>query len=315
MPRNIPPALDSHLNLGGTSLCELIVITPVVGSVLAFTSHTQNINVGGVLHLSRPGMRVSVVKSNIRMEIDNSEGAGFFQTGVITLGDVLRGKFNDAFFQRAFANYDSPGDGGYVFQSGYVGRVQVRDHLFSAELRSLLAVISQPVGRILSRRCDVRRLGDARCKFDMSQTQAGTGVQFRQNLTVTGVVSQIEVQTSGMNLAGSNGSGYDDWFRGGIVHWLSGNNAGYESEISSTVPPAGLRLFNPPGLDIQAGDTLYAEAGCDRSMGHCEYKFRGSTSSPNGNLLNFRGFPFLIGDDIYRAGDALVSKPIPGEGI
>lgn len=312
MPRNIPSGLAAHIDNGGTSLCELIVITPVVGAVLAFTNHTQNLSVGGVLHLSRPGMRVSVVKSNLRMEIDNSEGAGFFQTGIITLGDILRGKFNDAFFERAFANYDSPGDGGYVFQSGYVGRVEVHDHMFKAELRSLLAVISQPVGRVLSRRCDVRRLGDARCKFDMSSTQT-TGVLFRQTLTVTSVISQIEFQTSGMNLSGSNGTGYDDWFRGGIVHWTGGNNAGYESEISSTVAPSGLRLFNPPGLDLQSGDTLYAEAGCDRSTGHCIGKFRNAVQ-PLGNMLNFRGFPFLIGDDLYRAGDALTSLPIPSEG-
>jgi uncharacterized phage protein (TIGR02218 family) len=147
----------------------------------------------------------------------------------------------------------------------------------------------------------------------MSTTQVGTGVQFRQNLTVTSVVTQIEFQTSGMNLGGSNGTGYADWFRGGIVHWTGGNNAGYESEIAATVAPTGLKLFNSPGLDIQTGDTLYAEAGCDRTTGHCIGKFR-NAASPNGNMVNFRGFPFLIGDDLYRAGDSLALLPVPGEG-
>ena len=313
MPRTIPSALASHIDQGATSLCELIKITPTVGAILAFTSHIQNLTVDGQLYLSRPGMRLSVVKSNLRMEIDNSEGAGFFQTGLVTLGDLLRGRFNDAFFERRFANYDSPGDGGYTFQSGYIGRVEVRDNLFKAELRSLLAVLSQPVGRILSRRCDVRRLGDSRCKFDMTSTQAVTTVPFRQTLTVSSITSQIEVQTSGMNLGGSNGTGYPDWFRGGMVTWLSGNNAGYESEISGTVAPTGLRFFNPPGLDIAVGDTMYAYAGCDRSTGHCIGKFR-NAAQPNGNMINFRGFPYLIGDDLYRAGDALVFTPVPGEG-
>ena len=312
MPRTIPAALASHIEQGATSLCELIKITPTVGAVIAFTDHIQNLTVDGQLYLSRPGMRLSVLKSNVRMEIDNSEGAGFFQAGIITLGDILRGKFNDAFFERRFCNYDSPSEG-YTFQSGYIGRVEVWDNLFKAELRSLLAVISQPVGRIISRRCDVRRLGDSRCKFDMTSTQAGTGVSFRQTLTVTSVVSQIEIIVSGASL-GSNGTGYDDWFRGGIVHWLTGNNAGYESEVSATIAGPGLRLFNPPGLDIQSGDTMYAEAGCDRSTGHCQYKFK-NAAQPNGNLLNFRGFPYLIGDDLYRAGDALAQQPIPTEGI
>ena len=319
MPRNIPAGLASHIELGATSLCELIVITPVVGAPLAFTNHTQNLTVGGVLHLSRPGMRVSLVKSNLRMEIDTSEGAGFFATGVITLADVLRGKFNDALFQRAFANYDAPGDGGYVFQSGYVGRVLVQDNVFNAELRSLLAALSQPVGRILSKRCDVRRLGDSRCKFDMGSVQQPGGAPFRQSLTVADVITQIEIRVDSGYTLGDNGGGIDDWFRSGIIHWNTGANAGYESEIAwSDIEgiPTGLLylgLLNAPGQDIAIGDTFYAEAGCDRSTGHCQLKFR-NAAQPNGNLLNFRGFPYLIGDDLYQPADALAFRPVPTEG-
>jgi len=266
-------------------------------------------------------MRVSLVKSNVQMEIDTSEGAGFFASGIITLADILRGKFNDALFQRAFCNYDSPGDGGYVFQSGYVGRVTVQDNVFNAELRSLLAALSQPVGRILSKRCDVRRLGDSRCKFDMTSTQAATGsAPFRQTLAVAAVVSQIQIRVdSGFNL-GDNGGGVDDWFRSGIIHWNTGANAGYESEIAwgdqeGITPPVPLYLglLNAPGQDIAIGDTFYAEAGCDRSTGHCQLKFK-NAAQPNGNLLNFRGFPGLLGDDLYQPADALTFRPIPTEG-
>jgi uncharacterized phage protein (TIGR02218 family) len=321
MPRTIPAGLASHIAGGATSLCELIRITPVVGGVLAFTNHIQPLTVEGQLYVSRPGMRVSLVKSNVRMEIDTSEGAGFFATGIISLADVLRGKFVDAIFERRFCNYDSPGDGACTFQSGYVGRVTVQDNVFNAELRSLMAAISQPVGRIISRRCDVRRLGDSRCKFDMTSTQAATGsAPFRQTLSVAAVVSQIQIRVdSGFNL-GDNGGGVDDWFRSGIIHWNTGANAGYESEIAwgdqeGITPPVPLYLglLNAPGQDIAIGDTFYAEAGCDRSTGHCQLKFK-NASQPNGNLLNFRGFPYLIGDDLYQPGDALAFRPVPGEG-
>ena len=52
-------------------------------------------------------MRVSEVKSGLKMEIDTSQAQGFFQSGVITLADVLKGKFRDATFERDFANYDA----------------------------------------------------------------------------------------------------------------------------------------------------------------------------------------------------------------
>ena len=319
MPRNIPAGLASHIELGATSLCELIVITPVVGAPLAFTNHTQNLTVGGVLHLSRPGMRISLVKSNLSMEIDTSEGAGFFATGIITLADILRGKFNDALFQRAFCNYDAPGDGGYVFQSGYVGRVVVQDNMFTAELRSLLAAISQPVGRILSKRCDVRRLGDSRCKFDMTSSQTvAPFAAFRQTLSVADVITQIEIRVDSGYTLGDNGGGIDDWFRSGIIHWNTGANAGYESEIAwgdIEGVPTGLLylgLLNAPGQDIAIGDTFYAEAGCDRSIEHCYGKFRNGVQ-PSGNLVNFRGFPYLIGDDLFQPADGLALRERPGD--
>jgi len=316
MPRNIPAGLAAHIASEATSLAELIRITPVVGSILAFTSHTQNLTVGGQLYLSRPGMRVSLVKSNLRMEIDASEGAGFFQSGTISLADVLRGKFNDAIFERRFCNYDDVSQGGYTFQSGYIGRVSVNDNVFSAEMRGLLGVLSQPVGRILSRRCDVRRLGDSRCKFDMTSTQLGTGVAFRQSLTVSVVVDQITIQVTGASI-GSDGGGSTDWFRAGVMTWLTGANAGYESEIASTSLGLGgektLSLLNAPGQDIVVSDTLYAYAGCDRTTNHCFGKFRNAAQT-NGNLVNFRGFPYLIGDDLYLPADNLVNRAPPGQG-
>jgi uncharacterized phage protein (TIGR02218 family) len=316
MPRNIPAGLAAHIASEATSLAELIRITPVVGSILAFTSHTQNLTVDGQLYLARPGMRVSLVKSNLKMEIDASEGQGFFHSGTISLADVLRGKFNDAVFERRFCNYDDVSQGSYTFQSGYIGRVSVNDNLFSAEMRGLLGLLSQPVGRILSRRCDVRRLGDSRCKFDMTSTQAGTGVAFRQSLTVSSVVNQITINVTGA-VIGSSGGGSEDWFRAGVITWLTGANAGYESEISSTLLGLGgekqLNLLNAPGQDIVAGDTFYGYAGCDRTMNHCFGKFRNAAQA-NGNLVNFRGFPYLIGDDLYMPADNMINRPPPGEG-
>lgn len=305
MPRNIPAALASHIELGGTSLCELIKVTPTVGSVLAFTNHIQNLTVDGQLYLARPGMRVSEVKSGLKMEIDTSQAQGFFQSGVITLADILKGKFRDATFERRFANYDSPSDGGYTYQSGQIGRVDVADNSFTVELRGLIQKLSQPVGRVTSRMCDVQRVGDARCKFNLATTHYVAGTPFTQNLTVAGVTSANVFTATGYDVSYSS-----TWFDSGYLTWTSGNNSGYTADIGVAEVLIGtleFTLIMQPGGDIQVGDTFTATAGCDRFDTTCQNKFR-NASQPNGNLVNFRGYPDLAGAIIYKAADGIIAS-------
>jgi uncharacterized phage protein (TIGR02218 family) len=289
-----------------------------VGSVLAFTNHIQNLTVDGQLYLARPGMRVSEVKSGLKMEIDTSQAQGFFQSGVITLADILKGKFRDATFERRFANYDAPGDGGYTYQSGQIGRVDVGDNSFTVELRGLIQKLSQPVGRVTSRMCDVQRVGDSRCKFNLATLQYIDGItwgpSFTQTLTVSNVFAANHFAATG-HAFGTGGA----WFPSGYLTWITGNNAGYTAEIGEEevlISPSrvGLTLIMQPGQDIQVGDTCSATAGCDRTTVQCQNKFK-NASQPNGNLVNFRGYPDLAGAIIYKAADGIIASqpPIPYE--
>lgn len=302
MPRTIPANLLTAMSTVGTSIVELIKITPVVGSVLAFTNYSENLTVDSVVYLSRPGMKVSVVQSKLNLEIDASTAQGFFQTSIITFADILKGKFNDAVFERKFVNADAVSDGSYTFHSGYIGRVDVTDNAFQAELRGLAAALSQPVGRILSKRCDVRTVGDTRCGFNLATTQQTTGINFTQTLTVSTIVTQDDFDVTGVT-----GSPTGDWFTYGTLVWATGANTGYSSDIAQSSESGGtwsITLVNAPGADIQVGDTFSAKAGCDRSTSHCISKFRNSTQTA-GNIVNFRGFPNLIGDDLYNPADKL----------
>lgn len=299
MPRTIPAGLATHIALGATSLCELIKITPTVGAVLAFTNHVSNLTVDGTLYLARPGMRVSQVKAGLKMEIDTSQAQGFFMSGVVTLADVLKGKFREATFERRFANYDSPGDGGYTFQTGSIGRVEIADNAFSVELRGLMQKLSQPVGRVVSRMCDVRRVGDERCKFNLASSHPD-GTPYTQSLVVSAVWDAIRFDVaSGYNVTYS-----DDWFAAGYLLWTgAAANSGYYADIATTSVIGGaleFRLLLEPGASIQIGDTFTAYAGCDRMKDTCRAKFN--------NLLNFRGYPDLAGANIYKAADGIIAS-------
>ena len=295
MPRTVPAGLLSAIQSGATSLCNLINITDAIGGTLALTDHIQDLSVSSVTYLARPGMRVSLMKCSGNMEIDNYEIEGYFVTGVVTMADLLKGRFTGARVRRYIVNYDDLGDGVLQIGDGNVSRVEVSDNAFKVQVLGKMWRLSQPVGRTVTKRCDVETLGDSRCQFNLNTTQSGTGIAFKQNLTVSSVIDAITFNASGITGTAT------DWFKNGRVLWLTGDNAGYTQQIAEYTINLGddeFVLRTQPGADIDAGDTFTATAGCDRTTADCQFKFRNS-SQPNGNLVNYRGFPGLIGTDIY----------------
>lgn len=84
----------------------------------------------------------------------------------------------------------------------------------------------------------------------------------------------------------------DGYFDGGLVLWLTGNNAGMNQEIKTWV--SGTRtitLFLPaPCGDIQVGDTFQIRPGCQkRLVEDCRDKFS--------NAINYVGEPHVPGTD------------------
>ena len=304
MPRNIPAGLAGKLDNAATSLAELIQVVPRFGSTLRFAAWHSDVVLGGEseasiqgTYLARPGMMVKRAESNMRLEVDNSEAFGRFYSGVVTFSDLAAGRFDHATFKRVVVDPEDVGSGSYVFQSGLIGSVRVIDNIFQAELRSLSQLLQQGVGKIVSKGCDVTRVGDARCKFDMTATQAGTGFKYRSTWTVA---SQVSDMTFTATLNGGQGSVPDSgWFDSGYLEFTSGANAGIPMEVFQYGNAAGTQTFQM--LDrvpyaLAGGVTFQVDAGCDRSFDMCQTKFV--------NRLNFRGFPDLVGDDMYEPADA-----------
>ena len=81
-----------------------------------------------------------------------------------------------------------------------------------------------------------------------------------------------------------------DWFKYGLLTWMTGNNAGIESEVKTSNASTGaISLWKAMPYTIQVGDTLRLEVGCDKAKDTCVDKFD--------NVLNFRGFPWVPGRD------------------
>jgi uncharacterized phage protein (TIGR02218 family) len=166
-----------------------------------------------------------------------------------------------------------------LMRKGSLGEVQRGRTGFQAEMRGLAHILNQPVGRAYGYSCDAD-LGDARCTVALdSAAFTGTGVianvSDNRRFTVTGLESFA-----------------DGWFTGGKLTFSSGANAGRAMEVKRHgVSSLGvsLELWQAMSDDVAIADTFSITAGCDKQFATCKAKFS--------NAVNFRGFPYMPGND------------------
>ncbi len=95
----------------------------------------------------------------------------------------------------------------------------------------------------------------------------------------------------------------DDYFNGGAVEFERSNNDDVILEIRDWVQSTRtLTVFLPAPFTILPGDRLRLYPGCDKRSNTCITKFviPNSTDFANGNIKNFRGEPFVPGQDSLR---------------
>jgi hypothetical protein len=86
----------------------------------------------------------------------------------------------------------------------------------------------------------------------------------------------------------------DGWFAGGVLTWETGANAGRSIEVKSWTQATGqIELFLPMGYAIANGDAFRIHPGCDKRLETCIDRFA--------NVLNFRGEPYVPGQDLLMS--------------
>ncbi|SLN09638.1 hypothetical protein PEL8287_00057 [Roseovarius litorisediminis] len=150
---------------------------------------------------------------------------------------------------------------------------------FEAELRGLTEALNQPLGRVYQKSCSAV-LGDADCGFD---------------LTTPGYVTEpaVEVVEDRRVFRFTALEGFaEGWFRHGVLRVTSGAATGLQGLIKrDRAEDTGrvIELWHPLRAQVQPGDGLRIQAGCNKRMSTCQFKFN--------NLGNFQGFPDIPGDD------------------
>lgn len=267
--RPVPSALQAHYATNQTTVAWCLKVTRTDATVYGFTSAQKDLVVSGVTYLAGPGLDVAGLESSAGLAVDNTELTILADEVLITVPDILAGRWNNAAFELFVVNWADVTMGRDVRKVGTFGTVQPRNGSFTVELRGLQQYLQQPVGATSTKTCRAR-LGDALCTKDLTA------------FTFTGTVSSV---TSQQVFADSSRAEADAYFAEGLLTWTGGDNDGLTVKVKGYVLSGGVfTLSTPMVAAIQIGDTFSVVAGCRKRLTEdCKDKFN--------NVLNFQGEP------------------------
>jgi uncharacterized phage protein (TIGR02218 family) len=289
--RNWPAALLEHLRGEEATPAICWLVEKRDGTFIRATEHDQDVpipagspttDLAGIYH-AVANITASDIVSSTDLAVDNLEVQGAIApagqiVADVNLADIEAGVLNRAPVTVFVVNWRDPSMGYGILRRGWLGEIHPNsDGGFQTEIRGLLQAFSQTIVQTYGERCDVVRLGDARCKVNVAAftiVVTATAVVNRKVFTVSGITSEAV-----------------DWYSGGILRPLTGVNAGRGIEREVKADSQGgtqgvIALWDGLPDDPAPGDTFALEAACDRSATMCRVKFA--------NLVNFRGKGLFI---------------------
>jgi len=274
----IDAGLRAHLKSGFTTICRCWALTRRDGVVMGFTDHDEPLSFDGITFRADTGLTALALQQTTGLAVDNTEALGALSDAAICEADIEAGRYDGAELRAWLVNWQDLGARELIFR-GHVGEIRRAGGAFEAELRGLTDALNQPVGRVYQKSCGAV-LGDVACGFDLNTPGYFTETAAEE------VEARRIFRFDGLD-------GFEaGWFRHGTLRLKGGAGAGLVGTVKHDRFEDGrrvLELWQPLRAEIEAGDLLRLEAGCDKQPGTCRFKF--------GNFVNYQGFPDLPDDD------------------
>jgi uncharacterized phage protein (TIGR02218 family) len=274
-------ALYAHLKTGCTTVCHLWHVVRVDGSEMGFTDHDGDIVLDGVTFRADTGLTAQALQQTTGFSVDNTEAMGALSSLAISDVDIAAGRFDRAAVTAWMVNWNDLSQRVCLFRGNF-GEITHGDGVFRVELRGLTDSLNQPQGRTYQRSCGAI-LGDKRCGVDLDVP----GLSHEEDVTLT-IRDEVVL---------ANANAFDpQWFVHGTFEVLTGAATGLRAIVKADVLADGVRklsLWESLAIPVSPGDRVRVSAGCNRMVDTCRNKFD--------NLLNFRGFPHIPGDDWVTA--------------
>jgi len=277
----LPSGLQSHLDSGATTLCWCWLLTRGDGALMGFTDHDRSLRFDDITFEAATGFAASEVQSSLGLSVDNLTLAGALSSAALNEADLAAGLYDNAAFRLWRVNWADVSQR-VLMKTGTLGEVTRAGSAFQAELRGLAQQLNQPIGRAFGRLCDAD-LGDARC--GLSVTAIGGAV--------VAAADARRFSASGLDAAGAGD------FTGGKLVFTTGANAGCAMEVKRHAAGGGvttIELWQAMREAVAPGDGFSVTPGCDKRFAVCRVRFA--------NAVNFRGFPYMPGNDAVLAAPA-----------
>ena len=247
------------------------------GVTLGFTTHDRDLRFDGILHRAAPGMLPSAIRKTIGFADDESEVTGAISHSAISEGDLASGRFDGARVESGIVDWETLEAA--ILHGGSIGAVSQDRGSFSAQMRSVKADLEVDPVPLSSPTCRAQFCGPE-CALNP--------VAFETVALVTGFNADrnaLSVDRPDLAL-----------YIHGKLRFLEGALSGLATRVLSA--GADQLIVDRPFDDmVSVGHRVRLRQGCDRTIATCSARF--------GNARNFRGEPFLPGNDM------LAQYPMP----
>ncbi|MFN3620892.1 DUF2163 domain-containing protein [Sphingorhabdus sp.] len=243
------------------------------GVTLGFTSHDADILHDGIMLRSSPGLQPTTVIQSAGLDKDGLEVSGALTSDSICADDLAVGRWDGAYLEIFLFDWTTPSSGKRVLATGELGQVSYTDDTFEAELIGPQAQLDRAVAPQTSPSCRAH-FCDAACGLNRER--------FRHLAEVSGV-DDNRISVTPRSLIPDGHLAY------GELRWLSGANCGLTTRIADNAD-SDILLLRAPLRSADIGDMVELTEGCDKLMSTCAARF--------GNGINFRGEPYLPGNDL-----------------
>ena len=250
------------------------------GVTLGFTSHNRDLVFGGLRHRAAPGMLPSSIRRTAELEKDAVEVQGVLAHDAISSEDMRAGRYDGAGIAIGVIDWETR-EHATLFH-GEIGAISEEAGRFEAELHSAKAGLDVDAVPRTSPTCRAQ-FCDAACQLNPAR--------FTRLAAITGSISE----TGRIAVSGALDRAV---MLHGSLRWLDGPQAGITMQVIDA-DAAGLVVDGQLHEAIPAGTRVLLREGCDHTLATCSQRF--------GNGVNFRGEPFLPGNDLlarYPTGPA-----------
>ena len=243
------------------------------GVTLGFTSHDRDVELDGLLYRASPGMVPSSITETSGLDTDGLDVRGAITADAIRADDLRAGRWDGTTLSIFLFDWSDPGAGIRPLARGELGAISHSGDNFEAELKGPAAQLNRPVAPFTSPGC---RAAFCDAAYGLS------AARFTHRAKVAGVTGSVLTLMQPLPLS-ANVLAF------GSLRWLDGANCGLTADILAS-DATTVQLASPPAFPVTANAKIELVEGCDRTLATCSSRFA--------NAINFRGEPYLPGNDL-----------------